>query len=197
MKLAKSSPHYYLVSSTYFSWMGFAVWSLYALGVKKLREMAREGMRRDNLGDGWCVLYLVLGIVSLEGAFVQFCWTGAQVYAYYALFRGGKPEHDFLETFMQEYNWRVMAQLGSVVEWLVHGVYPEGRDVVTRKRWLAGAGYVGVVSGTLYMVRYSNKYFVLLEMLNVWVMAGWMTVALVGVGMERLRRREINSRKQQ
>lgn len=189
MKLARSSPHYHLQSSVAFSWAGFAAWSLCALGLKRAKATAREGMRRDATGDGWCVLFLVLGVLSLEGAYVQTCWCGAQLWAYYALFRSGEAEHAFLETFLAESSWRVMAQLGLLVGWLVNGVFPALRSVVTERSWLRGAAYAVTVYGTVKAVRKSNKYFLLLEMMDVWVMAAWLALGTGVAGMERLRKR--------
>ena len=189
MKLARSSPHFHLQSSVAFSWAGFAAWSLCALGLRRATATAREGMRRDAAGDGWCVLFLVLGTLSLEGAYVQTCWCGAQLWAYYALFRSGEAEHAFLEAFLAENSWRVMAQLGLLVGWLVHGVFPALRSVLTERSWLRGAAYAVTVYVTVKAVKKSNKYFLLLEMMDVWVMAAWLALGTCVAGMDRLRKR--------
>lgn len=146
-------------------------------------------MSRDTLGDGWCILYLTLGMLALEGAYIQTCWAGAQLYAYYTLFRGTQAENTFLETFLLKYKWKIMVQLGLLTEWLILGILPEVRNVIGRRRWVAGVGYLMVVMGTLYGVRYSNKYFVLLEMMDVWIVGGKLGGMMGVVWMDVLRRR--------
>lgn len=125
-------------------------------------------------------------LAVLEGAYVRTFCTGAQLYAYGALFAGGTAEHDFLERFLREKAAPITAQLGLVVEWIAHVVLPTlARGL--GGRWALLVGHGAVCGTTAYLVRYSNKYFLALEMSDVFITFGWMALGVTFVGMEALR----------
>lgn len=190
MKLARSAPHHFVAQSLeapwawawLFGWMGI----MYVLRAAwdPLTEMAarKEASRRD--GAPWMVLWLVLALLWAEHAYVHSCWAAAQIYAHGVLtLQGTEAEQAFLQTLLEKHTARATVQLGFVVGGLHHWLVPMVMKPL-RGRWAAAAVYVCVVGGTAHLVRYSNYYFVLLEMSDMLVTFGWFVFGLGVVGME-------------
>jgi hypothetical protein len=73
---------------------------------------------------------------------------------------------------------------------------PTALEVFRRAK--AGSLMLGIINGviwygTWYLVRYSNKYFILLELSDMLVTFGWMGVGLLGVVM--LLKKDANSKR--
>ena len=190
MKLARSSPHHFLATSvSSFSWSWLAAWTVITVyGQPRARLLLRRAAIRDVKGDVWAVLYVFAVLAWLESRYVQTCWMGAQLYAHASLLwralgNDGQAEWEFLETLLAEQGARVTIQVGLVVALLIHDIAP------TLGRGLRGAWAVtfvgGLVAGvTVYLVRYSNKYFLLLEMSDLLVTFGWAVLGVAYVGLE-------------
>ena len=186
LKAARSSPSRYLEDATVYGWLPFAAWMVSASALPRLRGFLLKAALYDDTGDGWAVLYLTAGLIALEAAYVRTCWTFAQLYAYAALFAGGVPERDFLETLLAERPAKITAQLGLILGWLVYAVLPV---LVTglEGRWARLLAHGAVWSGTAYVMKHSDRFVLALEMSDVLVTFMWIVCGMVFAGMEALR----------
>lgn len=185
LRAARSSPGQYLEGATTYGWLPFAAWMVSASALPRVRGFLRRAALHDGTGDGWAVLYLATGLITLEAAYTRTCWTFAQLYAYAALFAGGVPEHDLLERTLTERPAKITAQLGLVLGWLVYAVLPVIATGL-EGRWARLVGHGAVWGGTAYVVKHSDRFFLALEMSDVLVTLTWMVCGMVFAGMEAL-----------
>jgi hypothetical protein len=133
--------------------------------------------------DVFRVLYLVMQLVALERAYVGSCWAAAQMYAYTrVLVWGSKAEREFVQRVLAAKWHRLPAQAAVFAYWLVTIAAPTFKSAVreaSRGRVERLMALGTMCYGTGYLVRYSNKYFMLLEMRGMLVTWAWM---LLGVG---------------
>ena len=169
MKFAKSSPHWYLVSVLDGAGLWAAVEWACMMGALRVVWLCARG--------GSVVVELVFVLGWWEYAFVRTCWTLSQVYAYGILMFGKDPEgRSFLMEKVWGERWHALPlQVGLVMHWglCVRGLL----STANSRAWLP---CLMVLAVTAYLVRYSNKYFVLLEMSDMLVTWSWMAL---GIGM--------------
>ncbi|CAG9982639.1 unnamed protein product [Clonostachys byssicola] len=197
MKLARSSPHGLLEQSVAsFDWLPLAAWAVTAYLLAMLPSLlgqlvtAHCGRGSSRGTAAACIVaYVAASLAWAEHAYVQSCWTLAQVYACWRLVsRGGDAERAFLQRLLEEQSARATAVLGLVALGLHFRVLPVAQQAV-RGHWPGVLVYLGMGAGTAYMVRYSNKFFILLELADMWITLAWFGGAFVLHGMEVLRRR--------
>lgn len=199
MKLARSSPHRLLEQSVVsFDWLPLAAWAVLAyllamlpslLGQLVNAHCGRGGSSSRATAAACIVAYVAASLAWAEHAYVQSCWTLAQLYACWRLVsRGGDAERAFLQRLLEEQSARATAVLVLVALGLHFRVLPVAQQAV-RGHWPGVLVYLGMGAGTAYMVRYSNKFFILLELADMWITLAWFGGAFVLHGMEVLRRR--------
>lgn len=152
------------------------------------RRLSRDVALRD---DGrraralLCAAYLAFCVAHAEKLYAETCWAAAHLYASAAAVRGGGG--GFLADLVRA-RWACVGfQVVLLGDWL------RGRFVPSVRRAVGGAarGELGAVvahgvvwGGTAHLVRYSNRYFVLLELSDMLVTFGWMVLGVVVVGWE-------------
>ncbi|CAH0015227.1 unnamed protein product [Clonostachys rhizophaga] len=197
MKLARSSPHRLLEQSVVsFDWLPFVAWAVFTYLLAMLPALlgqlvtAHCGRGSSRATAAACIVaYVAASLAWAEHAYVQSCWTLAQLYACWRLVsRGGDAERAFLQKLLEEQSARATAVLGLVALGLHFRVLPVAQQAV-RGHWPGVLVYLGMGVGTAYMVRYSNKFFILLELADMWITLAWFGGAFVLHGMEVLRRR--------
>ncbi|CAH0048506.1 unnamed protein product [Clonostachys solani] len=207
MKLARSSPHRLLEQSVSFDWAPLAAWAAAAyflatlpalLGQLVTAHCGRRGEENSSsraTAAACIVAYVAASLAWAEHAYVQSCWTLAQLYACWRLVsRGGEAERAFLQRLLEEQSARATAVLGLVALGLHFRVLPVAQQAM-KGHWPGVLVYLGMAAGTAYMVRYSNKFFILLELSDMWITLAWFGGAFVLHGMEVLRRRvEVDDR---
>jgi hypothetical protein len=199
LKLARSSPHYLLLRTLSWAWTDMALWVLWACAIPLARraleariqrlvyagagaDEARRG-GRGRLADVLTATYVAAALTRVEHAYARACWTGGQVYACWQLLNGDAAGRLFLAGLCREHWARMLVQLGFVLHWWLCRVAPlVERGLLRRsgRRLASVPAYGAVGAATAYVVRYSNRYFVLLEVSDMLVTFAW---ALWGVGL--------------
>ncbi|KAI9155438.1 hypothetical protein HJFPF1_08021 [Paramyrothecium foliicola] len=215
MKLARSSPHYFLHTSTGYGWWAVVQWAMQAgllslcrsaleadiVGLERamLREeersvQAADGERRklvmqkkkrrrpDVVADAKRVLYLWLLLTDIERSYAEACWAGAHIYAVAKILSKDKyAERAYTMRLLVE-RWERIPPIAMLLwRWLCGTALPNAARAMggLRTGYLVPVLVHGLVwYTTAYLVRYSNKYFVLLEMSDMWVTSGWMVVGM-------------------
>jgi hypothetical protein len=217
MKFARSSPHYFLEASLGFTWREVAVWAYwtavlhccrvhvhnglvskektYGVSAKGLPAKDR-GRRRVTLGI-YNMLNMAMKMALRENYYTQTCFCAAYLYAFFRLVvHGDTAERAFLAKCLRQ-NWlHAVFQWCLVLHWMQSLFLPTALEVFRRAK--AGSLMLGIINGviwygTWYLVRYSNKYFILLELSDMLVTFGWMGVGLLGVVM--LLKKDANSKR--
>ena len=156
--------------------------------------------------DVCSILYLAICLAEIEAAYAELCWAGAWVYAtVYIWRRGSLAQLSFMRKLFslgdQPTQSRAKAAAIAVVGLLLaHSGWrrvvrpflrPGGGGGGLRVAVSALAVLWGLLgAGTVHVVRYSNRYFILLEMTDLLVTWLWMILAVVVVVVWRLRRDE-------
>ncbi|KAK3196538.1 hypothetical protein K4F52_000420 [Lecanicillium sp. MT-2017a] len=204
MKMAKGSPHYFLLLQLRLDNAALGRWLLQmaalALCRRELRRYLASGQHRRRRAavamDACCILHLALCLADLEAAYAESCWAGAWLYATgYIWLRGSSAQRSFALKLLWE-PWeegeataqkgRGMTTLAMVVVGLLllRAGWRTTRPFRTRGLGVAVSalavfwGLLG--AGTVHVVRYSNKYFIWLEMTDMLLTWLWMGLA-VGV----------------
>lgn len=133
--------------------------------------------RSDVMLDLCAVLFLASSLTMLEHAYAESCWCASQIYALTRLCysAGGSAKHLF------EIDIKVLIQRLFVVRWLLQRFIPNAHLTA---RAIASGGltlpalHFAIWRGTAYLVRYSNKYFIFLELSDMLVTFGWMAIGL-------------------
>lgn len=152
------------------------------------------------------VLYLALCLMQVEYAYAEACWAMSWIYAStYVYLRGTTAERQFTQRLLMggdgdgrnhaaqpnytgtvpsltEHCFGIFLIIGLLVSWLWRAVLrPIQRHGVVGVA-LSGLAVLGafIGLGTAYLVRYSNKYFIWLEMSEMLLTWVWMVLA-VGV----------------
>ncbi|TWU75723.1 hypothetical protein ED733_007678 [Metarhizium rileyi] len=201
MRFARSSPHYFLEHSVHFSWGEVTSWLCGSVVVAVARVGNRNAMasfhghkggllcgRREAVLGMCTVVDMAMGLTLLERYYTQTCFSAACVYALFRVVEGG-PGRAFLWDLVSEEWLRAGFQCVLVLCWACGHLLPTAwkvsRAMVAGK--MVPAVVHGVVwGGTAYLVRYSNKYFILLELSDLLVTLGWMALGLGTVLLLRL-----------
>ena len=209
--MARSSPHGFLEGALGGGggggvWTAVLAWAcqLAAVGAVRrvmLERLVADARRRGDaskgpvrgesaaptpevLLDAYRVLFLALTLALLERLFTETCWAAATIYAVGALLRGGAPERHFLGDLVRS-RWPVAALQACLVgQWLWRGCLPTAARTgaaLARGEVHAPALTCWLWAGTAYLVRHSNRYFVLLEMSDMLVTFGWMALGVAVV----------------
>lgn len=189
MKMARSVPHYFVQQSLGFPWQWFFVW----LGISYILQTAMEPLAEaaavKTRGPVWRILWLTLTIAGAEHAYAHACWTAAHIYAHGTLILyGGSEEQGFMQSLLDANPVRAAVLLGLVVWGLHHYLVPMATKM-PRGRWAAGVLYALISLVTARVVRYSNYYFIALEVSDMLGTFCWFGVGLVVVCVEALRDR--------
>lgn len=142
--------------------------------------------------DFYRVGCLALTLADVERAYTETCWVGAHIYAILRILRNGSPEELLFTTRLFHSKWlHVPLLVGLFLHWVFFVALPN----IWRAIRVAGKGnllplsvYMAVVYGTVYLVRYSNKYFVLLEMSDMVITFNWMGIGAGFVLLTMVRR---------
>jgi hypothetical protein len=220
MKMARGSPHYFLQEqldldvATLRRWMCQMV--CLAFTKRFLRRFIITGHRNGTtrprimaaVMDVCSILYAAICLADLEAAYAELCWAGAWVYAtVYIWKRGSSAQLSFVQKLLFEEPMQsrrrsaVVAIAAAVVGLLLVSsgwrrvvrpvLRPGGDGSGLRVAVSALAVFWGLLgAGTVHVVRYSNKYFILLEMTDMLLTWLWMILAVVVVVVWRLRRGE-------
>ncbi|CAG9936837.1 unnamed protein product [Clonostachys rosea f. rosea IK726] len=124
----------------------------------------------------------------LEQSVVSFDWLPLAAWAVLAYLLAMLPSLLGQLRLLEEQSARATAVLVLVALGLHFRVLPVAQQAV-RGHWPGVLVYLGMGAGTAYMVRYSNKFFILLELADMWITLAWFGGAFVLHGMEVLRRR--------
>lgn len=175
MKLARSSPHHLLVGKTLrFSWHEVCVWSMHNQAFRLLRSQSSRRTSENQQQMPAVVLFAAMSLALLEHAYVETCWAGAQLYALAQVFASDE-RRVLVDGVLGGPGWlRVVFVLGLLARWAWYSV-----PVLVMK---GGVLLQMLVWGTTaHLVRYSNKYFILLELSDMLVTFGWMALGLITV----------------
>ncbi|EXV04594.1 hypothetical protein X797_002275 [Metarhizium robertsii] len=213
MKLARSSPHYFVEESLSFTWSEVLFWvcctvigcfvltgiqnglvseegtSSHQKDTSSTPLLALDGEREVALGihDMLC---MAMSLTLMEGYYTQACFSAAYMYALSRLVvYGGAVERAFLWSCISERWLHAVFQCGLVLYWAYVHFLPTARSIARATG--AGKPAMGMVhgiiwGGTAYLVRYSNKYFLFLELSDMLVTLGWMALGLVTVLLLKL-----------
>ncbi|KHN94240.1 uncharacterized protein MAM_07876 [Metarhizium album ARSEF 1941] len=208
MKFATSSPHYFLEESLSFPWSEVLLWACWTwmghfvsrsirdwYGSEENPSSHRRGapLKRRQVLDGnrefasgiHAGLQVVIGLTLMERHYTQTCFCAAFVLALSrVVVYGGAVGRAFLWDRVSERWLHAAFQCGLVLHWAYGCLVPAAWNVV--RAAVAGKPTPAVVHGivwgvTAYLVRYSNKYFLFLELSDMLVTLGWMTLGLVTV----------------
>ncbi|KAH7319589.1 hypothetical protein B0I35DRAFT_477927 [Stachybotrys elegans] len=197
MKTARSSPHYYLQRSLNYEWQAIVFYLVipqYCLtnGQRALENKLRLGTSaQGKMMDVCRVAYLVLALMTFETVYAETCCVAAQGYAYARiLIWGSEAEAAFLEQLARERWDMLLVQAALVLCWLGTRALPTLKSVLEAAvrghvEWAAMLGCL--CYGTAYLVRYSNKYFILLEMRGMLLTFAWMWIGVGCVVFVRIR----------
>ncbi|XWX01725.1 hypothetical protein V2A60_009754 [Cordyceps javanica] len=162
------------------------------------------------LTDCCRIIYLTLCIMHAEYAYAEACWAASWLHAAtHVLFRGTTAERQFTYRLLTgdghdhlarvghaqgapppppPGHWRGMSLIASLLLWWLWRVLRPFRRHGVVGVALSGlpvfGGLVGV--GTAHVVRYSNKYFIWLEMSEMLLTWVWLALGLALVAVWRL-----------
>lgn len=205
MKFARSSPHYFLESSSSFTWREVLFWMTGILAVSLSRKAVWRTLvkmeavthdetdeslkqRRNKPGNedvklGICtILYLAMSLTKMEMRYTQTSFSAAYIYGILRLVMyGSAAEKAFLYNCLYERWLHATFQCCLVLYWAYRCFLPTTGQVISATA--AGQPAMGVFhciiwGGTAYLVRYSNKYFILLELSDMLVTFGWMVLGV-------------------
>lgn len=222
MKFAKSSPHYFVEASSYIDWREVWFWicqSLIGYFIRgeignRLVLMERESCRpregpsklngsitnrfdaqKKTMGI-FTILYLAMSLNLIESYYTQACFSAAYIYAISRLLRGGNDETAFLFDVLHR-NWLgATFQAVLVPYWVCQRFMPCALQTIRAAatgRLALPVFHVVLWGGTAYLVRYSNKYFIFLELSDMFVTFGWMLLGIIlvlGVKINGISRRD-------
>ncbi|KAK5989244.1 hypothetical protein PT974_10750 [Cladobotryum mycophilum] len=202
MKFARSSPHYFLEESLgRCSAWGVGEWACWCYAIEFVWRVVRGrvlGRERDVSSekgeesggrveemkmDVYRVVYLVVCLAAAERAYVETCWVAAHFYAYTRLILSPNAfDVLFLKSLLLQHRYQAILQCSLLLRWLRASFLP---NMTASARTVpsfiaAGLFHYAVWGGTAYLVRYSNKYFLALQMSDMLVTFGWMVMAVVG-----------------
>lgn len=156
------------------------------------------------LTDGCRILYLCLCLMQVEYAYAEACWAASWMHASaQLLLRGSTAERlfthrlltgdwhlvraDYPDSSAQGHRRGMLLIVGLLLWWLWRAVQPLRRHGVVGVA-LSGlpllGGLVGI--GTAHIIRYSNKYFIWLEMSEMLLTWAWLVLGFALVGTWRL-----------
>ncbi|KAM3511282.1 hypothetical protein MY11210_005083 [Beauveria gryllotalpidicola] len=156
------------------------------------------------LTDCYRIIYLSLCIMHVEYAYAEACWAASWIYAAtHVRLRGTTAEKLFTHQLLTGHHdqlartesdegalahWRGLSLIaGLLVWWLWHVLRPLRRHGVVA--WVLSGlpildGLVG--AGTAHIIKYSNKYFIWLEMSEMLLTWAWLLLGLALVAAWRL-----------
>ena len=156
------------------------------------------------LTDGCRIAYLCLCLMQVEYAYAEACWAASWMHASsQLLLRGSTAERlfthrlltgdyhlarvDYPESSLQDH-WRgTLLIAGLLLWWMWRAVQPLRRHGVVGVA-LSGLPLLGGLVGvsTAHIIRYSNKYFIWLEMSEMLLTWVWLALGFALVGAWRL-----------
>lgn len=185
LKLARHAPHYFLEEIMDFNPIWALWWTLQfgAFTIVKLfvwtSLLQEEEPRRSKTAVAIImIIYLSLGFAAMEYDYAELCWTGSVLYALQAVLRGTPEQRAYFFKLLK--NSDLVLRSGAQVIGIVHAIQKTyGR---MNSGWVSALSVfvVALFYVTAHIVKYSNKYFIFLEvseMLLTWI---WI---ILGVGM--------------
>lgn len=194
MKLARHAPHYYLEETLDFTtaqdflWIGqIALYSFVKLFLwAQLVNEARPTQPRVVVAI-IMILHLTISFTSMEYDFAELCWGVTTLYSVKAVLRGTKQQKSFAYKMLTKEP--IIRQAGAQLLALVHAVNKFWETMNKCKGWTSGIAVflaVGAYS-TVHVVRYSNRYFMLLEMSDMLLTLFWIFLGVSLVGLDKIR----------
>ncbi|PHH71272.1 hypothetical protein CDD80_5396 [Ophiocordyceps camponoti-rufipedis] len=192
MKLARWSPHGHLEASLVeIRWPAVAWW-LCRQGVEY--ELLRYLMTRSRLAaDAHGVLLVVASLALVERCYAETCWAVALVSSTLRLLLfGDRPERDLVRRLVGAHPARAALLACLVLRWIRAVALPYATWLAASFRSLDLMLPVAtwcVAAATAHLVRYSSRYFLAIEMSDMLITLGWMTVLSVLAASHELGRK--------
>lgn len=169
LKFAKSSPHFYFeaqILSQPLDWPGACCFAIqpHPILVSQLHRMTKSYVRLTILGaDLRAFILLIVRLAQMEYAFTQTAWAFAQVYALVRVLTSKDAKTIYFIYQIVQDNWGK-----SIIQALLV-VYVFQSCIIPAARQPSAVLYATTWAGVAYLVKYSNKYFVLVEMSDVFI----------------------------
>ncbi|RDA88527.1 hypothetical protein CP532_6612 [Ophiocordyceps camponoti-leonardi (nom. inval.)] len=196
MKLARWSSHGHLEASLVnVSWPAVVLWLFHQVIVSgllsqvtacstrlstdsplKVKHHRRQG-RALAMADTHRVLLLLAALTMTERCYAETCWSVTLIGSLgRLLFFSGQPERDFARQLLVANPARAALLACLVLRWFRAVALPHTTWLVASLRSLkvllpTAACCVGV--GTVHLVQYSSRYFLIIEMSDMLVTCGW------------------------
>lgn len=182
LKLARSTPYYYLERLWGVSVASLCCWAMLRLACRRAREWRPAA--GEAVQELWCICATFLGLTLAEQLYTDTCIFSGEMHAVWRLATGTPAERRFVVDVAREAGWILLLHAACLAWWIWKTVVPEVDRLakcVASGRFTRLALQGVLWGGTLHLVRHSNRYFVALEVGDMLMTIGWIVVSCIWI----------------
>ena len=183
LKLARSTPYYYLERLWRVSLVSLCCWVVLRATCRRVRR-CKVSTDSRIMQDLWNICTVGLGFTLAEQLYTDTCVLSGEVYAVWRLATGNAAENRFLFDVAWDSRWLLVVHAACLAWWISQTALPEVKMVaqrVAKGRLTRLALHCAVWGGTMHLVQYSNRYFVALEVGDMLMTLVWIVLSCIRI----------------